>query len=232
MIAISLAFHIAAFLIFAFAPDVLGSQHKALPEAIEVDLSYNLPKGPGLGPKAPDRNQEAVRRSDPRKAKDIMEERRQKASADAVKITKKRDVTSNRLGWKDRARMRAIERVREKQALVDSTGGGGTGTTNTKGVLGIYISNVQSRILSVWSFPGGLPDQYLRTTVKVRIYVSSSGSITNKIITKGSGFEPLDRSCLSAITKASPLPPPPQLLEKDMREKGITVRFHPKSKKP
>ncbi len=231
MIALSLVFHIVAFVVFVFAPELLAGSPPAEPETIEIDLAYDLPKGPGLGPKAPDRNQAAVRTSDPRKSKDIMEERKQKITADTVKITKKRDVTTNRLGWKDKARMQAIERMREKKALIDSTGGGGAGKKSTTGVLGIYISNIQGRILSVWSLPGGLPEEYLRTTVKVRVYVSSSGSIIKKVLIKPSGFAPLDRSCLSAITKASPLPPPPKLLAQDLRVKGITVRFHPIKKK-
>lgn len=231
MIALSLVLHFAAVGVAIFTPQLFGPSARAFPEAIEVDLSYNLPKGPGLGPLAPDRTQAAVRQSDPRKSTDIMEERQQKISADTLKEAKRRDVTTNKLGWKDRRRMDALDRLREKKALVDSTGGGGAGQTSTKGVLGIYISNIQSRILSVWSLPGGLPEEYLRRTIQVQVYVSPTGSVISKVLVSPSGFEPLDRSCMSAVVKSSPLPPPPTLLADELRTKGLTVRFHPLKKK-
>ncbi len=109
MIALSLVAHVVVFGTFIFAPDVFGSQ---IPDAqiIEVDLTYDLPKGPGMGPKAPDRDQEAVRKSDPRKLQEIIDEAKQTITKDTVKVAKKKHVPTNKLAWKDRQRMRAIEK--------------------------------------------------------------------------------------------------------------------------
>lgn len=227
--AVSLFGHVLALAAFIFLPGIFGSD-RVLPQPIEVDLSYSLPKGPGLGPMAPDRDQAAVRTADPRRLSDIMKEREQKQSADAVKLTEHRQVETNKLGWKDRQRLEAIEKLREKRALIDSVGGGGQGTSSTTGVLGIYIANVRSRILSVWSLPGGLPADLLEKMVYVRIYVAANGSVLKQEMAKPSGFEPLDRSCSSAIVKASPLPPPPSLLADELRNKGIVIRFIPREK--
>jgi TonB family protein len=226
MVAVSIVVHAVTAFSVIVLPMILNLEPAAPPRnVIDIDLSYNLPKGPSLGPMAPDRDQAAIRQSDPRKLSEIMKERAEKIDADTMKDTSRRQVETNKLGWKDRQRMDAIEKLREKRALMESTGGGGSGTTSTTGVLGIYIANVKSRILSVWSLPGGLPEEYLKKPVLVDVYIAPSGSVIKKVVIRPSGFEPLDRSIESAVMKASPLPPPPALLVDDLKTKGMTLRF-------
>jgi TonB family protein len=227
MVVASVVVHIMCAAAVVLAPKYLGGPARPAPAAIQVDLTYNLPKGPGMGPMAPDRDQAAIRQSDPRRMAEIMKERAEKIDADTVKLANRREVNTNKLGWKDRQRLEAIEKLREKHALMDTVGGGGTARGSSTGVLGIYIANLQSRILSVWSLPGGLPNEYLEKTVYVRIYVGQSGNVIRQEMSRPSGFEPLDRSCQSAIVKASPLPPPPTLLADELRNSGILIRFHP-----
>jgi len=227
MIVLSVAAHFAVFVLALTLPGLLPQKAQPEPKAIDVDLTNILPKGPSLGPKAPDITQEAARHSDPRKASEIMKEKQEQYDSNTVKLTEKRQVVTNKLDWKDRMRMEAIEKVRQQKALMESVGGGGTGETSTSGILGIYIAKVKSQILAVWSLPGGLPEKYLEKIVQVRVFIAPSGNIIDKTLVNGTGFEPLDRSCLSAVVKANPLPPPPAVLADELKKKGILVRFHP-----
>ena len=232
MVGVSVAVHVFAVIAFVFLPQLFPDDAQADTAPIEVELTNTLPKGPGFGPNAPDRNQEAVRRSDPRKARDIQRERDTQHDPDAVKITRKRQVNTNRLGWRDKQKMKsAVDKIREKRAAQDTYGGGGTGQVSASGILSTYLAAVRSQITSKWSLPGGLPSEYLEKKVVVRIYIDSSGRVIRKFIAKSSNFEPLDRSCLSAVLKASPLRPPPRLLADQLRNEGMLVRFHPRSKR-
>ena len=232
MIVVSVVVHIGALVAAMTLPGLFPSKPPAPPPAIEIDLSVALPKGPGLSPQAPDRDQAALRRSDPRSMQDIQREREQELDNDTVRPTDRRPIPTNRLGFQDQLAMHAaVERIRQRnQPLVDSVGGGGTGEVSTSGILANYIALVRSRIMRVWTLPGGLPAAYLEKIIKVRVFVAPSGEIINQIMVEPSGLEPLDRSCLSAVIKANPLPSPPVLLNDKLRTEGIMIRFHPREK--
>ncbi|HPQ70738.1 MAG TPA: TonB family protein [bacterium] len=231
MIVVSVTVHVVAFVAMLVLPGMFPSSQLDPSKAIEVDLTAQLPKGPGLGPMAPDRTLEAVRRSDARRMEDIQKERDQEYNADTVKLTGRKQVNTNKLGWRDQQRQSAVEKLRQKKrAAMEATGGGGAGEVSTTGILSIYKAKVKSQIIASWTLPGGLPQKYFDTQVYVLITIAPSGTIMSKVLTRSSGFEPLDRSCLSAVIKASPLPPPPSLLADDLRTKGILVRFNPKLK--
>jgi len=231
MIVVSAVVHVVAFVAMLVLPGLFPGPALDPAKAIEVDLAAVLPKGPGLGPMAPDRDQDAVRRSDTRRLQEIEEERKQEYDADTVKMTERKRVNTNKLAWRDQQRMSAVEKLRQKKrAAMETTGGGGAAEVSTTGILSIYTAKVKSQIIASWTLPGGLPQKYFETQVYVLITIAPSGTIMSKALTRSSGFEPLDRSCLSAIIKASPLPPPPSLLADDLRTKGILVRFNPKLK--
>ncbi len=92
----------------------------------------------------------------------------------------------------------------------------GTGGTSS-GSGGDYYSAIVGRIRQQWVYPDSL-DKDLEATVSIRI--AKDGSVTIQGIERSSGNRLFDRSVLSAINKASPLPPPPQEIE-------IGVRFRP-----
>jgi TonB family protein len=227
MVTVSVIAHVLALAAFIFVPALLPHAPAPLPKTVEVELVNNLPKGPGMGPMAPDRTQEAARRQN---TLPEMQRKQKVTTPDDVKLTKDRINPTNRLSAQDRQRMSAVEMLREKRAFMETTGGGGTATASTTGVLGIYLAKLQSQILSAWSLPGGLSDANMQKIVKIRIYLSPQGVVIKQVTTQASGFDPLDRSCASAILKATPLPPPPTLLADDLATKGITIRFHPLDK--
>lgn len=81
-----------------------------------------------------------------------------------------------------------------------------------------YYSLVQERVWSEWVFPEFRIGQGLEAVVNIKVY--KNGRVKIQGIKKSSGNTLFDRSVLRAISKASPLPPPPYELE-------IAVRFTP-----
>ena len=92
---------------------------------------------------------------------------------------------------------------------------GAGGTSSGSG--GDYYSAIVGRIRQQWVYPDSL-DKDLEATVSIRI--TKDGSVTIQGIERSSGNRLFDRSVLSAINKANPLPSPPQEME-------IGVRFKP-----
>ncbi|HEX8948661.1 MAG TPA: cell envelope integrity protein TolA [Dissulfurispiraceae bacterium] len=80
-----------------------------------------------------------------------------------------------------------------------------------------YYSAIVARIRQQWVYPDSL-DRDLEAIISIRI--AKDGSVTLGGIEKSSGNRLFDRSVLNAISKASPLPSPPQEME-------IGVRFRP-----
>jgi TonB family protein len=82
---------------------------------------------------------------------------------------------------------------------------------------GDYYLMVINKIKQQWIFPESI-DKDLLAIITIRI--AKDGSVTIGRIEQSSGNVLFDRSALRAISKASPLPPPPQEME-------MGVRFRP-----
>lgn len=80
-----------------------------------------------------------------------------------------------------------------------------------------YYSRITSEIWQHWIYPD-LGGQVMEAIVVIKIM--KDGSVQIKGVEKTSGNSLFDRSAIRAITKASPLPPPPYEME-------IGVRFYP-----
>ncbi|MDH5202397.1 MAG: TonB family protein [Nitrospirota bacterium] len=93
-----------------------------------------------------------------------------------------------------------------------------TSTDRGKGsVFDDYYSKIRKEIWQQWVFPDtGHKDLETIISIKIR----KDGTITAQKIEKSSGNLIFDRSAIKAITKASPLSPPPYEME-------IGVRFYP-----
>jgi colicin import membrane protein len=123
------------------------------------------------------------------------------------------------------AQMRLEKRAALRRKVVDigaakSTAGKGghTGTGSGAGPSGAsYESLVGGKIHQQWIYPETL-DRDLETVIAIRIL--KDGSVTILGVEKSSGNRLFDRSVMSAIAKASPLPPPQQEME-------MGVRFRP-----
>lgn len=96
----------------------------------------------------------------------------------------------------------------QKSAVTGSGGAsGGTGGSD-------YFSVVMRKIKEQWIYTESF-DSDLQAIVVIRI--ARDGGVTIEKIEKSSGNPLYDRSALRAITKASPLPPPPQEMELGVR---------------
>lgn len=82
---------------------------------------------------------------------------------------------------------------------------------------GDYYSMVINKIRQQWIFPESI-DRDLLAIITIKI--AKDGNVTIGRMEQSSGNALFDRSALRAISKASPLPPPPQEME-------IGVRFRP-----
>jgi len=62
-------------------------------------------------------------------------------------------------------------------------------------------------------------------TVRVQLEIDASGSITSTSVSESSGFEVLDNQALEMVKKASPLPPPPEVLRNRAFSIMVPVTF-------
>ncbi len=84
-----------------------------------------------------------------------------------------------------------------------------------------YYDTIWSLIRADWVLPKGVAGSEDNLLTVVGIRISTTGVIEDHWIEKGSGNIYYDQSVLRAITKASPLPPLPQGLDKEPLEVGI-----------
>ncbi|MFO0754382.1 MAG: cell envelope integrity protein TolA [Thermodesulfovibrionales bacterium] len=96
------------------------------------------------------------------------------------------------------------------------SGPGGSGAAPSGGA--DYSSLVANKIRQQWVYPETL-DRDLEAVISIR--VAKDGSVTIDRLEKSSGNRLFDRSVMSAIAKASPLPAPPPGAEE------MEVRFRP-----
>jgi protein TonB len=62
-------------------------------------------------------------------------------------------------------------------------------------------------------------------TVRVQLELDANGSITSSTVSESSGFEVLDNQALEMVKKASPLPPPPEVLRNRAFSIMVPVTF-------
>ncbi len=122
-----------------------------------------------------------------------------------------------------------IEKMAALRKMVDIGGQKSLPQGKTGGVLqgsskqevttgsGDYYSMVINKIRQQWIFPESIDKDLLAI---ITIKIARDGSVTIGRMEQSSGNALFDRSALRAISKASPLPPPPQEME-------MGVRFRP-----
>lgn len=88
-----------------------------------------------------------------------------------------------------------------------------------------YLALVQRRLRDHYLLPSTIPEsERIRLSAIVRIHIEKSGRIARYDIEKSSGNPQFDAALEAAVTKASPLPPPPEHLLRTFGE-GFPVRF-------
>jgi len=116
---------------------------------------------------------------------------------------------------KKKQKTQEIEVVRKRiiENISEETGTPGRGVMED---LDSYYALITSKIWSQWVYPD-LESKGLEVIISIKI--DRNGRIVSQEIEKSSGNELFDRSAIKALSKASPLPPPPVEME-------IGVRFY------
>ena len=100
-------------------------------------------------------------------------------------------------------------------------GTGGRGGGIVKGVeFLIYRNRMLYLIRERWTWVGERTD----LEVTVRFGIQESGEIVGLRVLRASGDPSYDDSVFRAVTKASPLPPPPESYRKDFMDVELTFR--------
>lgn len=86
-----------------------------------------------------------------------------------------------------------------------------------------YVSDVERHIRRYWVIPQWLANKNLRT--KVRVKFDDSGAVTSRDIVQSSGNPSFDQAVLETLEKASPVPKPPEKLQRVLAYEGILVGF-------
>jgi TonB family protein len=107
----------------------------------------------------------------------------------------------------------------------DGQGSGGGGDAYT-----FYLALLKRNIEQAWKRPVYNGDATLTATVNLRI--SSAGRVQRLELKTPSGFEPLDRSLLTAVRAAEPFPPFPSALAMDSLQVQIVFDLTPEDAAP
>jgi TonB family protein len=86
-----------------------------------------------------------------------------------------------------------------------------------------YLATVQgqiSRRLPPKTSPGN-------PVVTVRLTIGEDGAVVRDEVTRSSGDTRIDQLVADSVRRASPLPPPPPALRREIKEGGLVIEFHP-----
>jgi len=134
----------------------------------------------------------------------------------ALSKKKKQDEEAQEAARKiNEAITRAIEGIKKRQLISVSRGSGGPSAAPSSDA-GSYFALITKKIWSEWIYPD-LDTTGLEAIISIKI--DRDGRVVSHRIEKSSGNDMFDRSAIKAVSKASPLPPPPVEME-------IGVRFY------
>jgi TonB family protein len=109
-------------------------------------------------------------------------------------------------------------------------GGEGQGTGGGGDAYTFYLGVLKQNIERAWKRPVYTGDSTLTATVNLRI--SSAGRVQKLDLKTSSGFEPLDRSLLTAVRAAEPFPPFPAALAMPSLQVQIVFELTPEEAAP
>jgi colicin import membrane protein len=125
------------------------------------------------------------------------------------------------------ASKKKIEKLVKLRSMIDLRARGNASKSKTKASVASrgtgtlfdqYYSAITKEIWQQWIYPPSIGEKDLEAVIAIKIL--KDGTTIVQKVEKSSGNSLFDRSALKALTKASPLPPPPYEME-------IGVRFSP-----
>lgn len=130
------------------------------------------------------------------------------AIKDLKESAKKQEAVNKRIQEIQISKGKGSDKISQEQDIQ----GRGTGKDTD-----FYYSIISRKIWQQWTYPNS---QASGLEVIISIKIDKYGKVVSQEVEKPSGNELLDRSAIRAISKASPLPPPPEEME-------IGVKFYP-----
>lgn len=122
-------------------------------------------------------------------------------------------------------RFAAADRVGKAEPLPGQPDGDPMGDAEEAAEGERYLALVQKRLRDHYVLPSTIPEaERIRLSAIVRIHIERSGRIARYELEKPSGNPQFDAALEAAVTKASPLPPPPEHLLRTFAN-GFPVRF-------
>ena len=179
------------------------------------------------------------------KAAQLAEQRKQAAAAAAAKkrlaaVKKQQQAEAEKLSATQKANQAAAADLAKKQAAIDAAKAAEQAAADKAAaerkqaeaaaaflskygaVIDKYRAAITQAIAQRWIIPAGANRSL---ACRLEITVAASGAVLNVVVLTGSGDEALDRSAVTAVYKASPLPVPqePEVFDK-FKTLRLTVR--------
>ena len=111
----------------------------------------------------------------------------------------------------------ALDRLKERNQPPPSSKGGGI----VKGIEFVnYYNRMRQEIKQRWTWGGKKAD----LEMTVRFGIQENGEIVGIRVTRASGDPSYDETVIRAVTRANPLPPPPENYRKDFMDVELTFR--------
>lgn len=240
---VSIVGHVLIFLIFTIQSVFFSGPPEIYNRSVKVDLVAlpdKLPLTPPATPPAesnkpelPDKNIPEVKKEEKIPVK--------KPEPEAIKLAakketkpepKKEDLRKKQAdALKKLKQLSAIEEIEKQLASENSKksfkgnilskGNADTGNTTDQELS--YLSVVDEHFRAQWFLPEYLKRKNLEARVLIKI--DSQGNILSQQLIKASGNPTFDEIVLSAIQRASPVPPPPGNFAKIASQQGFLFRF-------
>jgi len=180
-----------------------GKARKRVPAKKKTVVKKKLPEKSSLPA-------EKVVKKEPLPDKESSSDSEEKIEKEIERLRAIKAISNNKA---EKEKTSEIEVIRRR--LSDQSGSTGRGKSIASDS---YYALIKSKIESEWIHPG-FDTKGLEVIISINI--GSDGKILLRTVEKTSGNMFFDSSAVKAISKASPLPPPPPHVEKE-----ITMRFH------
>ena len=241
---LSFFIHCAFALYFFIDPQIgfFSKKHTYIKEAIRVD-SIGLPelekkwaesktKSVKPAPKLKKTIKPAVKKK-PKKKKKVIKKTpklKQKAKRSPPKKSfNKQEIQKQQSEAMDK--LRALEKIDEIKREVEETSYKGAKISKGNSRSGQevqdfemlkFFTNLTAHINMYWNLPQELASRNLRASIYVQI--GNNGAVLKKYIEHSSGSEEFDARVLETIERASPFPPPPPSVQKQLSQ-GVVFGF-------
>lgn len=225
----SCVFHIVLALILIYKDVVFKSDDIVLISAIRVDIvdlpDKVKPKPAAVSKPAPKAKPAPKPKPKPKKKFSAKSQNRAFESLKArqtIEKMKKQQAAiekAKQLANAEKELEREQQKIKKGNIISDSSGLSGLDRLK----MNEYYEQVRVHIHSHFEIPSFLMNQNFNA--KAVININSLGQVLVKSILESSGHEIFDNAVLTAIDNASPLPPPPDRLKRQLEKDGFILGF-------